>query len=589
MDADRFDRFTKTIRLGITRRDALRVLGAGPLAGLLSRHLVEDGRAAHVDGQRWRGGHFFAGNARRPAMLLFDGLCAIPAFWSQPSLLEPLAYDRKPARVRRRESYPNVGVYKIGGSDPLVPEEEHDAWNHEHAWTTRLTERGYTVGTFAQPGLTLQDAYPAAREAFIDFLAKTRSLNPSHPPPVALIGQSRGGLLIRKLLAEQGGMGRVKWVITLHSPHQGTAVGRSTLESLVRQAGVGGEAGEVVSDMLRKQFGKQFCLGPGARELAPDSDVIEELAAAEGGRGQPGILYYTYGGVSPTYARTYSWIFDAMSAVPQTEVWWDGLVPKSKTYFVWTANPEELDFASPMLDEFPGFNEMRRGRGDGVVTDESARLPYSRHTTTQLNHFEVMWDRALQDQVASLFEDLPGFSQLDPAAQFRRIHDYAVKNGFVGGFPNFHTFDFRFGIIVIRKEAAVWESVPAETLARHFREPQHFTNRFVAVHRYAQSKGFVSGFPNFHELHGDYGVILLKRGFARYNNNVSAAAIGAPARVDTPEGVGAFFRALHDYAYSNDFASAFPSYENADYGQGRIYGATFMGSNAAQWRDVAGS
>jgi hypothetical protein len=46
--------------------------------------------------------------------------------------------------------------------------------------------------------------------------------------------------------------------------------------------------------------------------------------------------------------------------------------------------------------------EITPGQGDILVSDQSARLPYSIHQTDQLNHVEVLWNRALQQQVASI-------------------------------------------------------------------------------------------------------------------------------------------------------------------------------------------
>src|SRR5438552_2875985 len=52
---------------------------------------------------------------------------------------------------------------------------------------------------------------------------------PASPPPVALMAHSRGGLVVRQLLKDfqsDDRLRRVKWVITLHSPHQGSDLGR---------------------------------------------------------------------------------------------------------------------------------------------------------------------------------------------------------------------------------------------------------------------------------------------------------------------------------------------------------------------------
>jgi hypothetical protein len=50
------------------------------------------------------------------------------------------------------------------------------------------------------------------------------------------------------------------------------------------------------------------------------------------------------------------------------------------------------------------------------------------------------------------------FDEGDWAARFRATHDYAVRNGFVGGFPNFHQADYgggtAYGTMLLPAETA---------------------------------------------------------------------------------------------------------------------------------------
>jgi hypothetical protein len=66
--------------------------------------------------------------------------------------------------------------------------------------------------------------------------------------------------------------------------------------------------------------------------------------------------------------------------------------------------------------------------------------------------------------------------------------------------------------------------------------------------------------------------------------DVPGKDLGSPSDSD----VGARFRAAHNYARKYGFAAAFPTFFDADYGQGVVYGTIFLTSNCAEWRDVPG-
>lgn len=167
----------------------------------------------------------------RPAILLVHGLHQDGRTWTAPSSTE-YAYDYRnhPSnkRIGQTHSAPNVGVYKVGKSEWLYGDEENRAaWDKANNWFDFLVKQGFTVATWSQDQLRMAHAMPSAREAFDSFLAQTAARSPASPPPVALIAHSRGGLVIRQLLKEKGSKGRVKWVVTLHSPHEGSELGRT--------------------------------------------------------------------------------------------------------------------------------------------------------------------------------------------------------------------------------------------------------------------------------------------------------------------------------------------------------------------------
>jgi hypothetical protein len=309
-------------------------------------------------------------------------------------------------RIGETHRVPNVGVYKVGKSKWLYGSEQNRAaWDKANNWFDFLVQRGFTVATWSQNQLTMADAMPSAREAFDSLLAQSAAASPAAPPPVALIAHSRGGLVIRQLLKEKGSRDRVKWVITLHSPHAGSELGRtpgklaSEIVDLIDCC-----APPLITAPLKPQLKAlaveamrpmtKLLMDDESRELSPGSPLLRNLA--EGEKKLEDVTYYTFGGTNPRVYRLYTWLFDAESAVPQYSV-------KRGQYFVWRVKPAEIAGVSPILDKIRDFApEVVPGKGDALVSDASSRLPWSIHTTTELNHAELLWNKPLMGKVAGL-------------------------------------------------------------------------------------------------------------------------------------------------------------------------------------------
>lgn len=344
----------------------------------------------------------------RPAILLVHGLHQDGRTWTAPSSTE-FAYDYKnhPGNMRIGETHAvlNAGVYKIGKSKWLYGKEENRAaWDKANNWFDFLVKQGFTVATWSQNQLTMAAAMPSAREAFDALLAQTAAASPAAPPPVALIAHSRGGLVIRQLLKEKGSGGRVKWVITLHSPHEGSELGRTPgklaaeIVDLIDccappiiTAPLKPELKALAVEAMRPMT--KLLMDDESREISPGSPLLRNLAQGE--KKLDDVTYYTFGGTNPRVYRLYTWMFDAMSAVPQYK--------NLKQYFVWRVKPVEIASVSPILDKIRDFApEVAPGKGDALVSDASSRLPWSIHSTTTLNHAELLWNKPLMSKVASL-------------------------------------------------------------------------------------------------------------------------------------------------------------------------------------------
>jgi hypothetical protein len=347
-----------------------------------------------------------ASDPSRPAILLVHGLHQDASTWTAPSYVEH-AYDRKAnvgeQRIGDTHDKPNSGLYKIGAS-PWLYGNDRVGWDKNVNWFDYLAAQGFTVATWSQPDLTFAPASQSALVAFDSLVAHTRARSPNAAPPIVLIGHSRGGLVIRKLLKDRGSAGRIETVVTLHSPHRGSELGRTPgrvvaevvdLVDCCLPSNMTGpvktRVKEAVVEMMRP-FTKLVWPDEN-RELIPDGPLMRMLA--DGEKAVPGVRYFTFGGTEPGYYRMYAWYFDVMSANPQ----YSG----TTQYFVWRVKPVEIGPLSPIMDALRDFvDEVKPGRGDGLVTDVSARLPWSTHNTTSLNHAEVLWNRPLQQQVVSL-------------------------------------------------------------------------------------------------------------------------------------------------------------------------------------------
>ena len=346
-----------------------------------------------------------------PAILLVHGLHQSVTTWTAPSAIGysyDISHDPVAERVGDTHPEPGVGVYKVGTSAFLY---EGDAaqWNRAHSWFDYLASLGFTVATWSQPGHSFSDAIPSAEEAFDSLVAQTREMSSSAPPPVALIGHSRGGLVIRRVLKDRRSsqsVGRVRWVVTLHSPHHGSTLGEypgrlvaETIDLVDCCAPASVTAPfkprlkNVVTEAMRPLT--KILVDFESRELTPYSPMLRDLAMGEAPL--PGVKYFTFGGTSPSLFRLYVWTFDPNSAVPQFR--------NASQYFVWRVIPTALTPISPVLDKVRPFaREVQAGFGDGLVTDASARLPWSTHFTDRLNHAEVLWNRAVQSQVVQLID-----------------------------------------------------------------------------------------------------------------------------------------------------------------------------------------
>jgi len=365
------------------------------------------------------GWQFHQGASGKPAVLLIHGLAASSRHWTEPQAtwsIKHFHYDHArdlKAREGDKKGETHLGVTTFpihaGLESVRISPVDDDAGKAGSLWAY-LVKQGYTVATWDQipcmetdkpPGTACKDsdtferAYRSAQAALAE-LARA-----SGNAPIALLGHSRGGLIARQLLKDraQPGVERVRWLVTLHSPHQGSSMATmgvslqkklDQLDDLVsldflpkpmRPAlkGVVADVGEVLNGAVD---GVVALTGlAGARELANNGAV---LTALRQGESKPaGVSVVTFGGTSPRVAFVHAYVYDTQSASPSAKEW--------------RATPHRLlDFPA---DLGLAFDEAKPG-GDLLVTDTASRLPWEDlHHTHKLNHAEVLWSRKVQQQV----------------------------------------------------------------------------------------------------------------------------------------------------------------------------------------------
>ncbi len=157
----------------------------------------------------------------------------------------------------------------------------------------------------------------------------------------------------------------------------------------------------------------------------------------------------------------------------------------------------------------------------------------------------------------------------------------------VGAYPNFH--EARQGIntvggtIFLYSTSAQWQDVPVSELGNPPLED--FGARMRATQNYAVRNGYIGGFPNFYQA--DYGkgivcgTVLIGSGGADWRD-VPIAELGNPPLDD----IRARMTSAHDYAFRNGYLGGFPTFYHAETSSGIVCGIVLIKKEAGEWRDV---
>lgn len=349
------------------------------------------------------------GQPDMPIVLLVHGIGGNARHWSDPagvSLNETWLFntDEKP---------PHQSGQHLLYSPPYQS-------NQIRSWTQLLSQNNITVINFSQANSqdTLQLAVDELK-VLLDGLAKIvyaafASAGEANPPPLIILGHSRGGLVTRAALKQLQSVGEVpaqlKKVITLCTPHQGSympklsndynflisnkldfsQLGRSlpgplaqlmhnTVDKLL------GEVEAKVSEALKHSFGTMPS-GVGFDELTPGSQMLENLGQDE----QPvaGVQYYGFGGSKPVITSLFMSI--AGQVVPLLGIAGGVLVG-------------ELGKIPEIHSNYEGLAEL--SQGDSSVALSRAVWPPQFKAPQQnfsINHMQALVHQPLQEAVLAV-------------------------------------------------------------------------------------------------------------------------------------------------------------------------------------------
>ncbi len=328
----------------------------------------------------------FRGDPDKPAAVFIHGLGMDRRIWETPEQSRVLGgrfpvsllLCREPeAEVREAEAYNSVSMGLSFGRPP----EKMRTLFHD------LKEYGYSVIAWSQRRPSAETDVAVSElgdviEAHKEYCKRG----------IILIGHSRGGLVARKYVA--GGDRRVKCLVTLAAPHGGSRMAQwakyvSPLISLIAPFLPESERG-TVTYALKSVF--TFLKSRAVRELLPGSLFLRSLANTR----CKGVYYLSAGGNDPTLLSVY---MTTVERVPS---------PKGKRFIV---RPRRIFSVPDILEKvipsrlFP--DEMRKGKGDGLVATKSSRLPWAdAHYDFDVNHAWILFDERVRGRVVDALRAL---------------------------------------------------------------------------------------------------------------------------------------------------------------------------------------
>jgi pimeloyl-ACP methyl ester carboxylesterase len=280
----------------------------------------------------------YQGDAGKPAVIFIHGLGMDRDIWVNPSQSRVLG-GMFPLHILLGKEFPGA---QSGSIRTLFDD---------------LRAEGYSVITWSQkrPAGPIDSVVPELAEV-------AKIANGMTGAGIVLVGHSRGGLVGRKYLLRKEKS--VRGLITVSTPHKGSSVARivkyfSPLASVLNPLIPEGDRGTRSAAMKRIL---EFLKSRALTELLPGSNFLKTLEDGP----VDWIFYASIGGLKPTLFHLYNLAFPDVFEKLMPE----GLFPE----------------------------EMKKGKGDGLVSAESSKFPWDgEHHNFDLNHVEILFDERVRN------------------------------------------------------------------------------------------------------------------------------------------------------------------------------------------------
>jgi len=326
------------------------------------------------------------GNADKPAIVLIHGLGMDKTVWVDPSNSHILG-GKLPLKILLGKR-PSVKDYGLSKETPEETASEFSIGEEPGDLKTLFDDlrvKGYTVITWSQerPAGPIDSAVSELEEIvkFTNNLTKAG---------IILVGHSRGGLIGRKYLMSKDKS--IRSLITISSPHMGSSVARiasylNPLASLISPLFDSAHRG-TLSSAIKHVL--DFLKSNALQELLPDSPFLSSL------KDDPldWIRYISVGGTESTLFTLYRWSWDST---------------REGESFRWFRKPDEVlsipDFFEKVIPNTLCPEEIKKGRGDGLVSAESSKIPWcDEHYNFGLNHARILFDEDVRDLLVKAVE-----------------------------------------------------------------------------------------------------------------------------------------------------------------------------------------
>lgn len=176
----------------------------------------------------------------------------------------------------------------------------------------------------------------------------------------------------------------------------------------------------------------------------------------------------------------------------------------------------------------------------------------------------------------ALVPNLPVFAQqwANFEGRFRSVNDWGTNRGYVSCYPNFHqgrsSSGDVLGAVCLRRSGIASQDLFAVDLEN----PKSSDARFRSVANWVTQQGLgVAGYPNFHAL--DRGKGLLYGSVVFQSDAVDVKDIPTE-ELGYPSSSEQRFRAIANWATRRGYVGGFPTFHQANYGQGDVFGAVLI-------------